>query len=79
MWLDPPVSIDDELIHRIIGLPMVGEDPAPLFADKRDDKIVAAQVAAQYNMERGNCSLLVSGIKEKETHFGTQLLVGKLL
>ena len=27
LWLDPPVSIDAELIHRITGLPMVGEDP----------------------------------------------------
>lgn len=46
LWLDPPVLIDVELINRITGLPMVGEDPAPLFAYKRSDKTVVAQIVA---------------------------------
>lgn len=79
LWLDPPVSIDVELINKITGLPMVGEDPTPLFADKRIDKIVAAQVAAQYKLDRGSRGLLVAEIKEKATHFGIQLMAGKLL
>jgi len=33
----------------------------------------------QYQLGRGQKGLLVAGIKDKETNFGTQLLAGKLL
>jgi hypothetical protein len=34
LWLDPPVSIDTQLIAWIMGLPTIGEDPKTLFANK---------------------------------------------
>lgn len=60
LWLNPPVSIDAELIHRITGLPMVGEDPAPLFLNKKTDKIVAAQVSTQHGPSRGKRNVKVN-------------------
>lgn len=77
--LNPPVLVDATLIHRIIRLPMVGEDPAPLFADNTTDKVVVAQSTTYYNLSRGKCALLVEGIKDKAVKFETQLLAGKLL
>jgi len=42
LWLDPPVSIDAMLIHRITELPMIGEDPGHFFVDKKTNRVVAA-------------------------------------
>lgn len=58
---------------------MIGEDPAPLFADKRTDKTVAAQVTVQHGATRGKRGLKVDEIKDKAAWFGMQLLAGKLL
>lgn len=79
LCLNPPVSIDVELIHRIIGLPIVEEDPSSLFADKKTDRVAAAQITTEYNLQRGNRGLLVKDISDKVTQFGAQILIGKLL
>lgn len=67
----PPVSIDAALIHRITRLPMVGEDPLPFVVDKHTDKEDATHVAAQYQLSRGHRGLVVAGIEDKATNFGT--------
>ena len=67
LWFDPLVSIDVALIHQITRIPMVGEDPGPLFADKKTERAVATQITAYYNLRRGNRGLLVSDITDKAT------------
>lgn len=67
LWLKPPVSIDAELIHIITGIPMVGEDPSLLFADKMNDRVFVAQISAEHNLRRGNRGLLVCNIEDKAT------------
>lgn len=79
LWLDPPVSIDAELIHQIMGLPLVGEDLRSFFGDKKSDKALAAKVSGDYNLERGHQGLIFEGLQDPAVRFGAQILAGKLL
>lgn len=50
LWLNPSVYIDAELIHMIMGLPMVGEDPSLCFGDKTSDKAIIAKIYLEHNL-----------------------------
>lgn len=44
---------------------MVGEDTAPLFADKKTNKTIETQVAAQHGTSRGKRGLKVAKINDQ--------------
>lgn len=79
LWLDPKVSIDDDLIHHFTGLPMEGDDPTSLFGDKHGDREVVLQVVVQYNTTRGVQGLRVDWINDPFVRFGAQFISSKLL
>jgi hypothetical protein len=53
LWLDREVSIDTHLIAWIIGFPLVGEEPIPLFTDKTQKKYLAKRMKEKYGTFRG--------------------------
>jgi hypothetical protein len=79
LWLDPPVSIDMQLIARIMGLPTTREDPTILFAKKVGEKALSKSMKDNFNTFRENQGLDVASISDYLVRFETQVLACKLL
>ena len=65
MWLDPPVSIDTQLIARIIGLSKAGEDQATLLTNKAGEKALAKSMKDKFHTFIGKrlcCALRDAGL-----------------
>jgi hypothetical protein len=62
-WLDPPVSIDTELIFWIIGLPKIGEDPTTLFS-KEGEKVESKSMKENFHTCRVKGGLDVANIND---------------
>lgn len=68
--MDPEVSLDAKLIHKITSLLVKGEDPTLLFGDKRKDRVVAAQIFRKYGTTRGARGWKVAEITDQAVKFG---------
>jgi hypothetical protein len=64
MWLDPPVSIDTQLIVWITGLPKAGEDPTPLFTNKVGEKAQSESMKEKFYTFRGKRGMDVTNISD---------------
>jgi hypothetical protein len=69
LWLDRPVSIDTELIERIIKFPSKWEDPSPLFIDKSKEKALAERMKDRYDTFIGARGLDVANINDDAVWF----------
>jgi hypothetical protein len=76
LWLDRLVSIDTELIARIIGFLSKGKDPSPLFTDKTKEKALAERMKEKYDTFIGARSLDVVSIKYDTVWFVITQTVG---
>jgi hypothetical protein len=79
LWLDREVSIDTQLIMRIIRLPSTGEEPLPLFTDKSKDKSLSKKMKYKYDTHRGARSLNIASINDDTIRFTMHVLVCMLL
>jgi hypothetical protein len=80
LWLDPPVSIDTQLVVAwITGFPKAGEDPTTLFTNKVGEKALSENMKDKFNTFRGKRGLDITNISDDVVRFATQVLACKLL
>jgi hypothetical protein len=62
LWIDPPVSIDTQLIAWITGFPKEREDPTTLFTNKAGEKPLSENMKDKFHTFRGKRGLDVANI-----------------
>jgi len=78
LWLEEPIPITVELIHRISWLPYTGRDPVEIAGKSRDLALVEA-MKKKYMVEKKQRGYVISSIEDKGVRVATQLLVGKVM
>jgi hypothetical protein len=79
MWLDKTISINIDLIMRIIGILPQGEDPSLLFFNKKNEKYLANSMKDKFHKFHKQHSLYVARISDPTVRFLMQALSCKLL
>jgi hypothetical protein len=74
LWMDRPVPINVDLIAKITGIPMDGENPKRYLEDKTKAKSISNEIKAKYGTERGNKGIKISDINDPATRFAARLL-----
>jgi hypothetical protein len=77
--MDRHVSIDVDLIAKIIGLPIDEEKPEQYLDEKTKEKSISDEIKNKYGTERGSRGIIIKKINEPATRFVTKLMVCKLL
>ena len=77
-FLDVKVEITTQLISRIIGFPIKGEDPKWLFA-KESEKILTLELYEKYQTTRGTRYIVIRQINDDTIKFFANLMTCKLL
>jgi len=78
LWLEEPIPITVDLIHRISRLPCKGKYPVEIFGKSRDLALAEA-MKNTYKLEKKKRGYVISSIKYKRGHVVTQLLAGKVM
>lgn len=78
LWLEEPIPITTDLIHRISRLPYKGKDLTAI-AKKGSDLALAESMKAKYKLEIKKRGYAISSIKDKGVHIATQLLASKVM
>ena len=78
LWLEEPIPIMVDLIHRVSRIPYKGKDPATI-ARKSSDLALAEAMKAKYKLEKKKRSYAITSIKDKGVHVATHLLDGKVM
>ena len=79
LWLEEPIPITTDLIHRVSQLPCKGEDPADISKGKASDLAISEAMKKKYKMEKKKRCYAISSIKDKGVHVANQLLAGKVM
>lgn len=79
MWLNKSVSINIDLIVRITGLLSQVQNPASLFFDKKNEKVLAESMKEKLHTFNGQRGMDVASICDPRVRFATQALACKLL
>jgi len=79
LWLEEPVPIMVDLIHRISRLPFKGKDPATIFEGKGSDLALVKAMKTKYKLEKKKRGYAISSIKDKGVHVATQILADKVM
>jgi len=78
LWLEEPIPITANLIHRISQLSFKGHNPAAI-AGKSSDLALAEAMKAKYKLEKKKWGYIIASIKDKWVCIATQLLADKLM
>lgn len=78
LWLEEPIPIMADLIHRISLLPYKGKDPMKI-ARKSGNLDVAEAMKKTYKLEKKKRCYTNKSIKDKGVHIATQLLANKVM
>lgn len=78
LWLQEPIPITMDLIHRISQLPCKGKDPM-MIAGKSDDLALAEAIKKKYKLEKKKRGYAINSIKDKGVCVATQLLDSKVM
>lgn len=78
LWLEEPILITADLIHRISWLHCKGEDPTKI-ARKSGDLALVEAMKVKYKLEKKKRGYVISSIKDKGVHIATQLLARKVM
>ena len=78
LWLEEPIPITVELIHRISRLPYKGRDPTEIDG-RRSDLALTEAMKTKYTLEKKKCGYAIASIKERGMRIATQLLAEKLI
>jgi hypothetical protein len=79
IWLDKLISIDVELIAKIIGLPIRGMDPVQFLDEKSREKTLAKEMNKKYGTDRGTRGIIIKRINDVATQLGVKILACNLL
>jgi len=77
-WLDEPIPITADLIHRISWLPCKGKDPMMIVGKSSDLALVDA-MKKKYMLEKKRRGYAITSIKDKGVHVATQILASKVM
>lgn len=66
LWLEEPIPIIANLIHRISQLPCKGEDPIDISKGKGSDLAIAEGMKKKYKLQKRNSGYAISNIKGKK-------------
>ncbi len=72
LWLDEPIPITVDLIHRIFRLPCKGKDLATIAEGKGNDLALAEAMKMKYKLEKKKRGYAISIIKDKGVCIATK-------
>lgn len=72
LWLEEPIPIMTDLIHRISELPYKGEDPATILEGNGSDSVITEAMKKKFKMEKKKRGCTISSINEKAIHVETR-------
>lgn len=78
LWLEEPIPITVELIHRISHLPCMRRDPMEI-AGKSVDLVLIEAIKKKYKLEKKQRGYVITSIQDKWVRVTTQLLAGKVM
>ena len=78
LWLEEPIPIMADLIHRISWLPYKGKDPVTIV-EKCSDLALVEAMKEKYKLEKKKRGYVISRIKDKGVCIVTQLLAEKFM
>lgn len=78
LWMEEPIPITTELIHRISRLPCSGRDPVEIAITSGDLAITEA-MKMKYKLEKKKRGYIITSIQNKGVCIATQLLAGKVM
>jgi len=78
LWLEEPIPITADLIHRISELPHKGKDPVTI-AGKSSDLALVEAMKKKYKLEKKKRGYTITSIKDKGVRIATQLLASKVM
>lgn len=79
LWLEEPIPIMADLIHRISRLPCKGKDPVTIAKGKGSDLALAEAMKMKYKSEKKKRGYTISNIKDKDIRIATQILADKVM
>jgi hypothetical protein len=79
LWLDKAIYIDTDLTARITGLPMQGQDPNSMFANKKTDRTLLEAMRENFHTVIGVRRLDVLSICDPTVRIAMQTMACKLL
>jgi hypothetical protein len=74
LWLGRTLSIDTEMIVKITGFPMEGEDPSILFTDKSNEKALSKKMKENFGTFRATRRFNIASINDNCAKFAMQVL-----
>jgi len=78
LWLEEPIPITEESIHRISNLPCTGRDTAEIAGQNRDLALAKA-MKNKYKLEKKQRGYVITSIQDEGVRIATQLLAGKVM
>lgn len=78
LWLEQPIPITANLIHRISKLPCNGKD-STMIAGKSSDLALTEAMKKKYKVKKKRRGYVITSIKDKGVHVATQLLARKVM
>jgi len=78
LWMEEPIPITTDLIHRISRLPCKGKDPMVIVGKSRDLALTEA-MKKKYKLEKKKRGYAIRSIKDKRVRVATELLDGKVM
>jgi len=79
LWLEEPIPITADLIHRISQLPCKGEDCVNISEGKSNDLAITEAMKKKYKLAKKKRGYAISSINDKAVRVVTQMLVGKVM
>ena len=79
LWLEEPIPITADLIHRISRLPCKGEDLANISEGKSSDLAITEAMKKKFKLQKKKRGYDISNISNKAVKAATQILTGKLM
>jgi len=79
LWLEEPIPIMADLIHRISCLTCKGEDLADILKGKSSDLAVAEAMKRKYKLAKKKWGYAISSMSDKAVKVAIQILADKVM
>ena len=79
LWLEDPIPIMVDLIHRVSRLPYKGKHPATITEGKGSDLALTEAMKTKYKLEKKKSGYAIFSIKDKVVCVATQILASKVM
>jgi hypothetical protein len=76
LWLEKPYPIDLDMMHRVLSLPMTGEDPTVTIKEK---ELAHEEFYAWFGTHKGKCEVVIPEINDLTIRFTMKLFIWKII